>query len=167
MVTPPRSALTQPFFPATEEMLTIVPLPASRICGKAALESKKGALRFTSSVRSHPSTESSSTVPGASVPAALIDISMRSKASKVLPTASAVSVSLARSRGRVSARRPSSEISPLAPWSSSLLLAASATSAPASAIAVALPNPLLAPVTSAALPSTRPCSLIWCLLLRS
>jgi hypothetical protein len=50
-----------PFFPATEETLTRVPPPASRIYGKAALDSKKGALRFTASVRSQPSASNSST----------------------------------------------------------------------------------------------------------
>src|SRR5215211_3710066 len=154
-------ALAQPFFPATEETLTIVPPPASRMCGKAALESEKGARRFTASVRSQPSTSSSSTVPGASVPAALTSTSMCPKASTVRSTTSTGSTSLARSTGRFSTRRPVFETSSLVLSSSSRLLAASATSAPAraSANAVAFPSPLLAPVTSATWPSSPPFSL--------
>jgi hypothetical protein len=56
-------------------------------------------------------------------------------------------------------QRPSAaEASSLTLSSSSALLATSATSAPAaeSAIAVALPKPLLAPVTSAVLPRSPP-----------
>src|SRR5215203_4041012 len=148
-------ALAQPFFPATEETLTIVPPPASRMNGKTALDSKNGALRFTESVRSQPSTSSSSTVPGVSVPAALTSTSMRPKASTARSTAPAASSSLARSMGKVNARRPVCETSSLVLSSSSSLLATSATSAPARAraIVVALPSPLLAPVTSATLPS--------------
>src|SRR5215203_6234435 len=136
-------------------MLTIVPPPDSRIDGKAALDSKNGALRFTESVRSQPSTSNSSTVPGVSVPAALTSTSMRPKASTARSTAPAASSSLARSMGKVNARRPVCETSSLVLSSSSSLLATSATSAPARAraIVVARPSPLLAPVTSATLPS--------------
>jgi hypothetical protein len=138
-----------------------MPPPASRMCGKAALDSKNGALRFTESVRSQPSTSSSSTVPGASVPAAFTNTSRRPNASTVRPTASAVSFALARSMGRAKARRPISVTSLTLP-SSSLLLATIAMSAPARVreIVVALPSPLLAPVTSAALPCSVPTRLL-------
>src|SRR5918911_1399700 len=81
---------------------------------------------------------------------------MRPKASIARSTATAASSSLARSVGKVNARRLVCETSSLALSSSSSLLATSATSAPARAraIVVALPNPLLAPVTSATLPSS-------------
>src|SRR5215204_2466446 len=80
---------------------------------------------------------------------------MRPKASTARSTAPAASSSLARSVGKVNARRLVCETSSLALSSSSSLLATSATSAPARAraIVVALPSPLLAPVTSATLPS--------------
>src|SRR5215207_9574303 len=138
-------------------MLTIVPPPARRMRGKAALDSKKGALRFTECVLSQPSTSSSSTPPGASVAAALTSTSMPPNASTVRPTARMASSSLARSVGNTNALPPS-EISCPALSSSSALLATSATLAPASAraIAVALPSPLLAPVTNAALPESAP-----------
>src|SRR5215216_2615853 len=138
------------------------------MCGKAALDSKNGALRFTESVRSQPSTSSSSTVPGASVPAALTSASMRPNSSTVRSTVADVSSSFATSVGKMSARRPILETSCLVLSSSSSLLATSATSAPprARAIAVALPSPLLAPVTSAARPSSPrisfPASLMLC-----
>src|SRR5215207_73571 len=151
-------ASAQPFFPATEETLTMVPPPASRMWGKTALLRRKGARRFTSSVRSQPSSSSFSTGPGASVPAAFTSTSTRPKASSVLSTAPRIWLSSAKSIVRASARRPAASTSWATSSRSFLLRASSTTSAPAfaRAIAVARPRPLLAPVTMADPPSRLP-----------
>ena len=69
--------------PATEEMLTIDPDPASLIAGRTALIPKKTPFEFTSCIRSHSSSEVSSTPFSNKIPALLTKISIWPCASKI------------------------------------------------------------------------------------
>jgi hypothetical protein len=134
-------------FPASDDMNTMCPAPRATMGSDSVRARMIGARRFTSSARSSCSPVYSSTGPSAGIPALAtrMSTSPASLASRSTAARSLRSAAIARpptssaSGSSTSVRRP---------------LSTSFAPRPASARAIALPSPPVAPVTSTVLPAT-------------
>ena len=138
-VTPPNTAIK-------EDVLTIEPfIPFSIICFATAWESKNGPVRLTLIISSHFSSGNSSIGARWIMPALLNKKSIRLNSFTTTSTKSDMLSGLAMSTWKGNTSRPDAVISDAALLSLSILRAARATLAPASANPAAIPLPMPEP----------------------
>src|SRR5437667_6431393 len=143
-----------PIRPPSDELLTMAPLPCSRIWRSSyfmQFQTPRRLIPFTRS-NSSPDTSANSTA-GDCMPALLNATSRRPKVDTVCATIAATSASSATSQRMPIALSPAATSSSAAARTAFSLTSASATAAPASAkaLAVTSPMPEPAPVTSTTL----------------
>ena len=143
--------------PATDEILTIEPLPDPRMAGIAALVPRNTPLALMSIIRSQPSMVWVSTLPPFQMPALLTRMCSPPNRSIAVSTACCQSASLVTSRWTNTASPPASAISASTCWPSDSSTSPRTTFAPSEANrrASAAPIPLAPPLISATLPSSR------------
>src|SRR5688572_25529488 len=140
----------------TDEVLTTRPQARSRMPGSAACAQRKVPFRLTSSTASHCSSVIFAAIASRLIPALLMRMSRRPKASTACSTMRSHSLFRVTSPATTSALAPALRISPATVSRPAAFASLIATSAPSRAKrrAVAAPIPPAAPVTRATFPDS-------------